>query len=80
MCPAGDPSCTEAQKGPLFVQFSGVDLLEHHDTDATTQEWYQPINEPGNLFSYPWSLAQLRRSIPGLAPMTANPAPWRATD
>ena len=80
VCPAGNPSCTKAQKGPLFVQFSGVDLLEHHDTDATTQEWYQPINEPGNLFSYPWSLAQLRRSISNLAPLTTNPAPWRATD
>ena len=80
ICPAGNPSCTEAQKGPLFVQFSGVDLLEHHDTDATTQEWYQPINEPGNLFSYPWSLAQLQESIPNLAPLTTNPAPWRATD
>jgi hypothetical protein len=79
-CPAGNPSCTDAQKGPLFVQFSGVDLLEHHATDATTQEWYQPVNEPGNLFSYPWSLAQLQRSIPNLAPLTANPAPWRATD
>ena len=80
VCPAGKPNCTEAEKRPLFVQFSGVDLLEHHDSDATTQEWYQPINEPGNLFSYPWSLDQLRRSIPNLAPMTTNPAPWRATD
>ena len=80
MCPAGNPSCTESQKRPLFVQFSGVDLLEHHDTDATTQEWYQPINEPGNLFSYPWSPTLLQRSISNLAPLTTNPAPWRATD
>jgi hypothetical protein len=80
LCPAGNLSCTESEKGPLFVQFSGVDLLEHHDTDATTQEWYQPINEPGNVFSYPWSLTQLQQSIPNLAPLTTNPAPWQATD
>jgi hypothetical protein len=80
VCPAGKPSCTEAEKRPLFVQFSGVDLIEHHASDATTQEWYQPINEPGNLFSYPWSLDVLQKSIANLAPMTTKPAPWRATD
>ena len=34
MCPAGNPSCTEFPKRPLFVQFSGVDLLEHNDSDS----------------------------------------------
>ena len=75
MCPAGNPSCTASQKRPLFVQFSGVDLLEHHDTDATTQEWYQPINEPGNVFSYPWSPTLLQRSISNLAPLTTTRRP-----
>src|SRR5438105_7230244 len=36
MCPADNRTCTETQKGRLFVQFSGVDLVELHGSNATT--------------------------------------------
>jgi hypothetical protein len=80
VCPAAKPNCADNEKRPLHVQFSGPDMVTQSDIDATTQEWYQPPWEPGNVFSYPWSLALLQQAYPRLTPLTTNPAPRRGTD
>jgi hypothetical protein len=80
VCPAAKPTCPEDEKLPLHVQFSGPDTVTQTDIDAATQEWYQPVWEPGNLFSYPWNLTLLQQAFPNLTPLTTNPAPWRGTD
>ena len=80
VCPAATPTCPEDEKLPLHVQFSGPDMVTQSDIDATTQEWYQPVWEPGNLFSYPWNLSLLQQAFPNLTPLTTSPAPWRGTD
>ncbi len=79
-CPDGTQSCSPDQRQPVFVQFSGPDLIEKNDIDATTQEWYQPVHEVGNVLSYPWNLSLLQNENPNLIALTADPAPWRSTD
>lgn len=79
-CPDDVPNCTDAQKQPVYVQYSGPDLIEKNDIDGTTQEWYQPIHEIGNILSYPWNLGLMQQENPNLVPLTGNPAPWRSTD
>jgi hypothetical protein len=44
----------------MYVQFSVPDRISYSDIDGLTQDWYQPVHEPGNVFSYPWSLAELQ--------------------
>jgi hypothetical protein len=80
VCPAANATCSDDEKLPLHVQFSGPDMVTQSDIDATTQEWYQPPWEPGNLFSYPWNLTLLQQAFPDLSPLTTSPAPWRGTD
>ena len=82
VCPADQPTCADDDKLPLHVEFSGPDRVDHTDIDATTQEWYQPIHEPGNIFSYPWTVDQLQHSLPGLIALTGDPSQpnWRGTD
>lgn len=80
ICPGDTPDCSDSQKQPVYVQYSGPDLIEKNDIDATTQEWYQPVHEIGNVFSYPWSLSLLQQEKPNLVALTTDPAPWRSTD
>jgi hypothetical protein len=79
-CPAASPNCADNEKLPLYVAFSGPDQVTSIEIDAATQEWYQPVHEPGNIFSYPWDPEQLKQAFPGLIPLTTDPAPWRGTD
>ena len=62
------------------MQFSGPDLVTQSRIDGNQLEWYQPVQEPGNVFSYPWSAALLQRSVRGVQPLTADPATVWATD
>ncbi len=83
VCPSGQTTCPDSAKLPLYVQFSVPDTPSHLDIDATTQAWYQPVHEPGNLFSYPWDETQLKLALPSTwVPLTAtgDAAPWRGTD
>jgi len=57
-CPADNANCSNPQ--PLNVIFSGPDNVTDRRGQGGTVEWYQPVQEPGNVFSYPWSLAQLQ--------------------
>ena len=56
VCSKSDPT----RCGPLTIQFSapsGTDVGTAED--GTLKEWYQPVWEPGNIFSYPANFAQL---------------------
>lgn len=66
ICPASMPACTAAEMLPLHVQFSGVDNVVTYNAPvaASVLEWYQPVNEPGTLFSYPGNQAQLEADLP----------------
>src|SRR5215471_3753233 len=58
-CPERLPNCSDDQKVPLTVQFSGVDAVSTDTVPGNTTEWYQPPWEPGNLLSYPGNPQQL---------------------
>jgi hypothetical protein len=60
VCPADNPDCSEDEKVPLQVQYSAPDNIVYTlPTSAAAFEWFQPVTEPGNIFSYPGSLALL---------------------
>jgi hypothetical protein len=67
VCPDdGSPGadCPDSQKKPLFVQFSGPDQIHNETIFGPNLEWYQPPWEPGNVFSYPATQAQLKMLYP----------------
>ena len=80
VCSTGAATCPSSDLVPLYVAFSGPDSVQPSDADATTQEWYQPGHEPGNILSYACDLPGLYQLNPGLAPLSANPAPWQEID
>ncbi|MEM7024968.1 MAG: VCBS repeat-containing protein, partial [Pseudomonadota bacterium] len=66
VCPESAPDCADDAKLPLHVQFSGVDNVVTYKApvSAGVLEWYQAVNQPGALFSYPGNLAQLEADQP----------------
>lgn len=79
-CPAAIPNCSADQMQPLIVQYSPPDTITYANVSATLQDWYQPVHEPGNIFSYPCDLPELLALNTGLTPLTQTPAEWDATD
>lgn len=79
---AGAPPSEGCAAGtrPLYVQFSGPDNLEYiKAVEGRNVEWYQPVQEPGNLFSYPANLQQLEADVAGgvtLVPLTPTDNIW----
>src|SRR5262249_9608047 len=73
-CPSDDVQCTQTKPGQLYVSYSGPDLVQYLAADASTLDWYQPVHEPGNLFSYPTSYDGLLAAFStfGLEPLTAQ--------
>jgi len=59
ICPDGTEECPDNQKEPLYIQFSAPDQIYRDRINEINAEFYQPIHEPGNIFTYPWALAQL---------------------
>src|SRR5690606_33793388 len=59
ICPDGTEVCPDDQKEPLTIQFSAPDQIYRDRINEINAEFYQPIHEPGNIFTYPWTLAQL---------------------
>ena len=80
VCPSKNPTCADSEKTQMYLTFSGPDQIRHAQVDATNLEWYQPLQEPGNVFSYPGSLAQLQLAFPGVTVLSEEPSPGRATD
>lgn len=58
-CPIANPDCSEAEKQPAHMIFSLTLPMVSASANGAGLEWYQPVHEPGNLFSYPWSLTLL---------------------
>jgi hypothetical protein len=65
---------------PLYVQFSGPDQVVRYRIDGSLLEWYQPAQESGNVFSYPWSQRLLESLYPGFDSLIELPATVWATD
>ena len=80
VCPQSQPTCSDAQKVPLHVVFSGPDQIMQIRIDGNQLEWYQPVQESGNVFSYPWNITQLQNLYAGFNALTEDPATVWATD
>ncbi|MCO5214251.1 MAG: VCBS repeat-containing protein, partial [Caldilinea sp.] len=64
VCPVELPSCTADQMQPLYVSFSGPVDSTISPLDGGTTEWYQPVHEEGQIFSYAWDVSQLKTRFP----------------
>lgn len=59
--------CCNTPNGPLNVQVSSPDTIVEFAYGANAPgkaEWYQPVHEPLNLLSYPWTFEQLGTDVP----------------
>lgn len=77
VCPQSIPNCSADQMLPLQMQFSGPDRIDSYDLDGNLVEWYQPVWEPGNVLSYPWTQAQLLATLPRSTVVNASDV-WAA--
>ena len=69
VCPGSAPGCGDEQKTPLYIAFSVPDTAQRSKGDATELDWYQPIQEPGNIFSYPGTLQQVKDGFHSTDPL-----------
>ena len=44
----------DGNTGQLYLQMSFPSDMSKYNLEGRTVEWYQPVHENGNLFSYPW--------------------------
>ncbi|MBI3795930.1 MAG: hypothetical protein HY268_03045 [Deltaproteobacteria bacterium] len=65
VCPQATPNCAPAEQQPLYAVTSGPSQTTEYAGAGTTQEWYQPVQMPGNVFSYPWDQEQLEDNFGG---------------
>jgi len=61
-CPQEEPNCTADERQPTYVEVAGPTATSNSYNNGLIN-WYQPIQEPFELFSYPRTQAQLERSI-----------------
>ena len=64
----------------MYVMFSGPTVNLQESVGGASLEWYQPIHETGNVFSYPWSLEQLQAAEGGIDLLTSSDPDGFATD
>ena len=58
---------------PEYVTFSAPDGIgDIQSINGANLEWYQPVHEPGNIFSYPWSYDHLAEQYPDLIPLSES--------
>lgn len=74
------PLCSPSELVQLNVMFSGPSDVSYAHLDGAKVEWYQPVHEPFNVFSYPWSLQQLQKFEPNIDLLTSNSPQLFATD
>lgn len=72
VCPVELPNCSDSQKQPLYVSFSGPANSVISPLDGGTTEWYQPVHEEGQIFSYAWDISQLKARFPESEAMSTN--------
>ena len=82
VCPNDQTSCTPEEEQPLYVSFSGPsDAVGVVPASGSTLEWYQPVHQPGQIFSYPWSKQQLEARFSGASLLTSGtPEPFYTDD
>jgi len=65
---------------PLYIQFSGPDNIRYIvAAEGRNMEWYQPVWEPGSLFSYPANEQQLAADLAGgttFQPLSPTDSYW----
>jgi len=64
VCAGDTTSCASSDRVPLLAAFSGPGETRMLSIAGELLEWYQPIEEPLQVFSYPWSEQQLLQRIP----------------
>ncbi len=72
VCPEDMPNCDASQMQPLYISFSGPVNSTISPLDGGTTEWYQPVHEEGQLFSYVWDISQLKARFPESGVMSTN--------
>ncbi|HZU09831.1 MAG TPA: VCBS repeat-containing protein, partial [Pseudacidobacterium sp.] len=73
-CGSNNADCPDNR---TYVEFSVPDHVQYWLGDSAKQEWYQPVHEPGNLLSYPWSKSQLeKRFTDSLDSLSSINPPW----
>jgi hypothetical protein len=45
----------DGKTGQLYLQMTFPSDISTYNLEGRTVEWYQPVHENGNLFSYPWN-------------------------
>lgn len=60
------------KKGQLYVQLTLPSDIKTKNIEGRTVEWYQPVHENGNIFSYPWDKGQ----IENLGEIKTDPMTW----
>ncbi len=84
VCPAdkadNNGNCADSDKVPMQLMFSAPKQTTITRMSTDTLEWYQPPWEPGNLFSYPAGLAQLKQYIPDINLLTADTTTFGTDD
>jgi hypothetical protein len=58
-CLADDRECASSDEVPLYMIYSGTDQQSRTSSSGAPLEWYQPPQQPGNIFSCPASLTLL---------------------
>lgn len=71
-CPESKPNCNSSEQVPQVMIFSGPDQVEPATINGTLVEWYQPVQEAGNVFSYPWNFSQLQAQQPNINLLTSG--------
>ena len=78
-CPKGMPNCQPSQEQPLYIELSQpVNPQLSYGVAASLQQWFQPPQEAGEVFSYPCDLPELLATNPGLMNLT-TPESWFQT-
>jgi hypothetical protein len=54
---------SNSNNAPVYVEFSVPSNVQTNLAEGAKQDWYQPVQEPGNVLSYPWNLAQLQNGF-----------------
>lgn len=71
-CPESTPDCNTSERVPQVMMFSGPDQVEPTTINGSLVEWYQPVQETGNVFSYPWNFSQLQGQQPNINLLTSG--------
>lgn len=80
VCPGDNDNCAPSERVPLLVMFSGPDETFAESAGGSVIEWYQPVQEIGNVFSYPWNYAQMELAHANLDPLSPTDPTGFSTD